>query len=1088
MSRQRYAVCLKCLFSLVLIFAMRISVLGQSSTATIIGTVEDTMDARIANATVKLISTDRGTESVSITNGNGDFSFPSVLPGHFKLQIERDGFDTTQLTDITLSVDESRSVIIRMKVGNSQQAVTVNGNNLTLDPLSTSIGQVQDQQAVRDLPLNTRNFSQLLALSSGAVPDNTQASGLSISSGRGTTTVQLNGVSNAANNYRVDNIDILDNHNQTSTLIYPPVEAIQEFRVISSVPDAEFGYLGATLNILYKSGTQALHGDVFEFLRNAKYLDAKNYFDPTGPIKPFHYNNYGATVGGPVRFPHFNPNHDKLFFFFSWEGARISQSLTYTSTEPLPAFANGDFSSYPYPIYDPRTTTISPSGAISRTAFPGNKIPSSLINQTGLNLLKLFPAPQNSAVVNNYTYTPATTNAHDYFDVRVDSPITQQDAVFLRFSHQNSTIYTPGSLPAPAIGNQGDYSNLFPVWQLASGYTRVIHPTLINEAHAGFTRLYITSLNGNYGQYLSNELGIPGANVPGDLNTSGLTEISLSGYGTLGDWSYTPASWADNNVDVNDSVTWVRGTHTFKFGGEFQSREENYFEGSAVRGAMSFGPTYTTNPAASGSTGNSLADLLLGTPTAGNMNFPIGRTGRRRKMYDLFSQDTWQVNYRLTLNFGLRWEYIPGWSEVLNRMAFFEIPPGGIYNVDTPQIPWRTGHEPHYGDFGPRIGFTYAATPHTLLRGAFGIYHYGEISSGDTNPPFAGSVAFSNDASNFSGAHLVSNGFARPTTFSALGAALGGIDPYIKDPMVMQMNLGIQQALPRNILFTVNYVGTLGRSIGVSPNVNQPTPGPGAVAAREPYPLYNTISYLEGGASSNYHSLQATLEKRMTRNIQFQASYTWSHALDDDSTPQNTNDLAAEYGNGSYNLPQRLNLSGVFALPFGRGMQFGSNISPLLDAVVGGWRLSTITNFYSGLPFTPTANVNTLNGSGTQRPNRIGSGLLPHGQQTFTHWFDTSAFVTPAQYQFGNSGRDILRGPDTKTADISLFKTFKVGKDAAQDFEFRADAFNITNTPQFDNPGSAIGSSTAGVISSAGSPITFQRTSRQMQLSGKFHF
>lgn len=198
--------------------------------------------------------------------------------------------------------------------------------------------------------------------------------------------------------------------------------------------------------------------------------------------------------------------------------------------------------------------------------------------------------------------------------------------------------------------------------------------------------------------------------------------------------------------------------------------------------------------------------------------------------------------------------------------------------------------------------------------------------------------------------------------------------------------------------------------------------------------------------------------------------------------------MAAEYGNANSNVPQRLVLSGVFVLPVGRGMKFGSNMSPFLNTVLGGWQLSTITNFYSGLPFTPTSSVNTLNGSGTQRPNRIGSGLLPHGQQSLAHWFDTSAFVTPAQYQFGNSGRNILRGPDTKTSDISFFKTFRLGKDVARDFQFRADIFNITNTPQFNNPGSAIGSPTAGVISSAGSPVTFQRTSRQIQLSGKIHF
>jgi hypothetical protein len=1072
--------------------------LGQSTTAAISGTVEDATAVSVVGATVKLIFTDRGTESIATTNERGSFSFPSVSPGHYKLQIERDGFDTTQLTDITLSVNESKFVNIELKVGGTHETVTVNGNALTLDRLSTSVDQVINQQAVRDLPLNTRNFSQLITLSTGTVPDNTQSSGLSISSGRGTTTAAVNGAPTNGNNYRVDTLDNSDNHNGTTSLIYPPVEAIQEFRITSSVANAEFGDLGATISVLYKSGTRELHGDVFEFLRNSKHLDAKGYFDPKGPIKPFHFNNYGVTIGGPVILPHFNRSHEKLFFFFSWEGARVSQSLTYTSTVPLSAFANGDFSAYSQTIYDPRTTTVLPNGTISRRPLPGNQIPANIINQTGLNLLKLFPAPQNTAFVNNYNYTPALTNKHDYFDLKLDSPITEKDSVFYRVSHQNSAIFSPGSLPSPAVGNGADNTNSFPVWQLAAGYTRVIHPTLINEAHAGVTRLFISALNGGYGQNLSTQLGIPGVNVAGDLNTSGLSSIVLAGYPTLGDYTYAPATWSNNNLQFNDNITWVHGPHNVKFGGEYLRRQENFFEGSSVRGSFSFGPTYSTNPATSGATGSSIADLLLGATTSANMNFPIGRTGRRRTDAALYLEDTWQVNDHFTINLGLRWDYLPNWAEARNRFAYWEPQAGDIYNVGTPQIPWSSGVKGRYNDFGPRIGFTYAATPQTIVRGAFGLFHAPIYCStcitGDTNPPFSGSTQYSNDAGNFGGARLISDGFTRPTSFSAVGASLVGMDADKKTQSAMQFNLGIQQALPGDSLFKLNYVGTLGRSLLYGLNANQPIPGPGAVALRRPYPQYGDINVVKAMGSSNYNSLQTTLEKRIGRSIEFLVAYTWSHALDYGGSigalaiPANSYDVAAEYGNSNYNIANRLVVSGVFGLPFGRGMKFGSGMSPLINAAFGGWKLSTIANGYNGLPFTPTSSINTLNNGGTQRPNRVGTGLLPNSKQSLTHWFDTTAFVTPALYQFGNSGRNILRGPDTKTVDASLFKTFELGRNPSHSCEFRADLFNISNTPQFNNPAVGIGSVTAGVISSAGSPVTFQRTSRQIQLSGKVNF
>jgi TonB dependent receptor len=743
------------------------------------------------------------------------------------------------------------------------------------------------------------------------------------------------------------------------------------------------------------------------------------------------------------------------------------------------------------------TTVTNASGVIIRQPFAGNQISPSRFNQTGLNLLKLFPAPNLPGIVNNYVSTPAATDRRDLFDLKLDGNISERDQVFVRISRQNTNVYTPGSLPAPAVGNAQGNTVQYPLYQVASGFTRTISPHVINEFRAGFTRLDNQAKSANYGNDVANQVGIPGVNQPGNILTTGLTEIDLSGYATLGDSGSYPAVIANNNFQFNDAVTWIYNNHTFKFGGEVLRRQENVYQAANLHGDMGFGPTYTTNPSVSGANGNSLADLVLGAPASGSITYIPGTFGKRRTDYGFYAQDSWKVTQTLTLNIGLRWDIYPQylWVEVQNREAYFVPSLGAVYNVNTPQIPSRSGAQPRYNDLGPRVGFAYAASKQTTIRGAYGYFFSPDMGpdTGIENPPFVGSVAFSNTSTNFTGAQTVSQGFTRPpgNNFPTIGAALFSIDPHLKTPSASQYNLGIEQSLPSQILFTINYVGTLGHALILEPNINQPIPGPQAVALRRPFPLYNTISEVEGASHSNYNGLQISAEKRLAKSLQFLASYTWSHALDLGtfvSAPQNSNDFGSEYGNSDYNLPNRFSVSGTYLLPVGRGRSFGATMPMLADIFLGGWKLSTITNIYSGLPFTPTSSVNTLNGSGSQRPNRIGAGALPSGQRSIKQWFDTAAFQVPAQYQFGNSRRDILRGPATRTSDVSLGRSFTLGRDAARSLELRADAFNISNTPQLNNPNAAIGSAAAGTISSAGSPITFQRTSRQLQISGKLHF
>jgi hypothetical protein len=1069
---------------------------AQTNTGTIAGVVKDPSEAVVAGAKVTFRSLTSGLAVTASTDAAGQYTSPPLRPDPYSVTVMAAGFRSED-SKVNLEVSQRAVLDFVLEVGQTSETVTVASTAPLLDSESATIGSVQDENAVKNLPLNTRNFNQLIGLATGVVPAQTQTGSLAITAARGTTANSVNGIGFRSNNYRVDGVDNSENHNGQGILIYPPVEAIQEFRVETSVPAAEFGRGGGTINVVYKSGGQQFHGDLFEFFRNSQ-LDAKNYFDPAGPIAPFHLNQYGATIGGPVLLPHYNHDRLKTFFFFSWEAERRSQALSYLTTVPTAAFRGGDFSASPTIIYDPLTAVTLPNGKVQRTAFPGNKVPASYINPTGQNLMNLFPNPNLPGLVSNYASNPAATVNRDNFDIKVDQNFSARDQAFFRYSHQHTDQNTPGPLPLPAIGSTNAASVIYPLNQLVAGYTRTFTPNLIDEARAAFTRLNTKALNPNYGSNVADKIGIPGVNSGSNNIDSGLTQINLAGYATIGDSGFYPAIIVNNNFQVNNAVTWVHEGHTFKFGGEILRRQENVLQSSALHGIESFGPIYTTNPASPSGTGISLADLLLGAPASGNIGYVTGTVGQRRTDFGLFAQDTWKVTPALTLNLGLRYDVFPEYpfAEVANRSAYFTAgASGGVYDVGSPQIPWRSGVAPRYNDFGPRMGLAYRLGGKTVVRAAYGIFFAPDpgMILGNTNPPFNGSISFTNNQFDFLGATLVSQGFNRPANvlFSPLGGSLIGIDQHLKTPTASQWNASVERNLPGGVLLTTAYVGTAGRHLLLSPNINQPTPGPGAINPRRPYSLYSDITWNESSGSSDYNSLQVSAQRRLGSSLNFQASYTWSHAIDFGGFVggrQNFNDLEAERGNADTDLRNRFVLSAVWQIPYGYGRRFGASGPRALDWIAGGWQVNTISSIYSGLPFTPTSSVNTLNTGGSQRPNRVASGELPSDERTIQRWFDITAFQTPGLYQYGNSGRNILFGPGTVQFDIAVAKSFYFSADRVRNLEFRAESFNIANSPQFNNPGTAIGSAGAGVISSAGSPVSFQRTSREIQLALKLKF
>ncbi len=1063
-----------------LLLLLALPSLAQVDTGIIAGTVKDSTGGILAGAAVVIHNNDTALERKVNTNQLGEYVSGPLPPAEYTVTGTMTGFHDAVAT-VVVALNQRAVLDFTLEVGAAEQKVTVTGGVSLLESETSTVDNVRTEQAVKDLPLNGRNFSELIGLTAGVMPAQTQVQSAAATAIRGTTANAVNGIGFRYNQFLVDGLDNTENHNGQGVLINPPVEAIQEFSVQTSVPPAEFGRGGGNINVRLRSGSRDLHGTLFEFLRNSA-MDAKNFFDPAGPITPFRMNQFGFVVGGPVVLPHlYNRGRNRTFFFFDYEGIRVSQALTSVSTVPTAAFKTGNFAASPSVIYDPQSGVTAAQG-VQRTPFPGNAIPQNEIDKVGQNVMNLYPNPNLPGIVNNFLYTPGQTNSANNWDVKVDQNFGPNDQGFFRYSQHAYQQLTPGALPAPAVGNTNAGATSFPLHQFVMSDTHTFSPRLVNEARAGVGRLFIDVKQANYGVDVSDQVGIPGINGGSDPLRSGLPTINVTGFQQLGDSGTKPGIIVSENWQAGDNLSWYTGAHSFKFGGQVLRRRYNLLQTTAAHGIYDFTGIYTQNLISPAKTGIGAADLLLGSPADGNINSLAGTRGYRRTEAAFFVQDSWRLTTNLTVNWGLRYELFPDypWVETHNRMANFVS--GQVVSVGTPQLPQRSATNDDWKYFGPRLGLAYKLASKTALRAAYGVYYQAEsipeTNLPGSNPPFSGSSAFTNNQTNFTGATKLSQGFPVPVSnvYPTLGATLFAIDPNFRLPYAQQWNAGMQRELPANFLLAVNYVSTKGTRLVLAPDLNQAVPGPGAVGSRRPYPNYAAITTADAEGSSIYHALQVTAERRMAKNLSMLLSYTWSHAIDNGdftSAPQNELNLSGDRGNGVNDVRNRFVGSWTWAAP-GTGL------------LLGGWQLNGIASIYAGLPFSVTSSVNTLNGSGTQRANRIGSGAVPN--PSIQEWFNIADFVTPGIYQFGNAGRDILTGPGTLQVDGSLFKNFRYTHSERTYIQFRAEVFNIANSPQFNNPASAIGNPAAGTISSAGSKITLQRTSREIQLALKLFF
>src|ERR1700730_1174546 len=935
---------LRFLFILVPLLLFSSIVAAQKDTGTIVGTVKDSTGALVAGAKVTVVDVDRGLSFEVLTSDLGEYVVGPLRVGNYTVTVEHPGFKKAISVPVALDVQQRVVVNITMEVGQVSERVEVSGAAPLLETETSSLGQVIDNKRVVNLPLNGRNFAQLALLTAGVAPSEP---GSRDDGGYG---FSANGARSLQNNFLLDGVDnnsnLPDLLNETNYVIQPSVEALEEFKVQTNAYSAEFGRgNGAIINATIKSGTNGFHGSIYEFLRNEK-LDAKNFFDPAGqPISPYKQNQFGATFGGPIA-------KNRIFFFVDYEGLRIRQAQTLTSTVPTAAMRTGDFSSlidyttptgtdclghttYAGEIFNTRATG---AGGLCGEAFqydgtgkPLNIIPTNMLDPLALAVTQLFPLPNANGFGFNFVSNPVRSESRNNFDVRLDQKLTDRDYGFVRFSYEDQ----PSVLPGPFFTTNGDGGGFFSGVEdnayrsVAASWTHLFHPNLTNEFRRGYNRgnsqrLQVNA-NKTSAELLGNAGGFPG--IPNVSQNGGLPQLTFSDVSTIGSPTFLPSHEIQNSYSLLDNLTWVRGKHSWKFGTEIRTEEFTIFQPAAPRGSLNFGSIFTDNPAALGSGGSGFASFLAGLSNAGSIN-NLHNIDYHRPVFAFYAQDDWKVTPKLTLNLGLRYELFTTIKERHNQQGTLDLATGSLIvpkglNVQlTPTIasfiPLRaTGTpgliKPDLNNFAPRFGLAYKVTEKLVVRSGYGIFYGGNEAgpwsnpSMGFNPPFFTIQSFNTQCSaaaanpntvdcSIPGLSVLANGFPADALVDPNTPFLFSINPHLVTPYMQQWHLGTQYQWPGDTVVEIAYAGSKGTKQYLFFNANQAAPSsdPNApFGPRRPLPqIDGSISEIQSAGRSRYNSLQVRAEKRFSHGLTFLAAWTWAHSLDLASSA----DLGAQNG------------------------------------------------------------------------------------------------------------------------------------------------------------------------------------------------
>jgi outer membrane receptor protein involved in Fe transport len=1035
---------------------------AQVDRATLTGVVRDASDAVIPKVKITITSIATGAVSTMTTNEQGVYLVVNLLPGEYLVQAELPGFQRYEQT-VSLETGSRSRLDMSLTVGSVGETVKVEGVTPLLSTESAVLGTVVDSNEVEKLPLAIRNWDDLLAMVPGVQSDRYTEQAGGTSSGR-TGGVSVHGNRSLQNNFLLDGVannSFSTNVQELTTQISrPSVDAIDEFKVVTSPYAAEYGWApGAAIIVNTKSGSNSLHGTAYDFFRDDKF-DAINFFAKRAnqPKATNNQNQFGGNVGGPLM-------RNRAFFFADYEGTRIQQGVLRTGRVMTQNERNGIFTST---IRDPLTGQ----------PFPNNTIPADRIDPVARNIMAMVPLPNTSSGSDNFIRQPNVEDESDRFLARVDMPLGNNDNVFARYIVSDRFRFVPGWFGGVLDGTSTSAwgRNYLKSHAFVTGWNKVISSNLVNEARVSYARGINDGTQDPFGQSGMEQIGFKG--VPDDPQVAGgIVGVDIDGHIRMGSPNFMPKFQHTDQLQWLNTTTWLRGKHQVKFGADILMPMHNeYFDVAPTRGNLRFQATFT---------GNAFADFLIGYPNRAELT-NVFVVNQELWSTSFYVQDDWKPNDKLTLNLGLRYDFMTPPTEQDNRMANFD--PNGAGTLVFAQdgsLADRALINPDKNNFSPRIGAIYRFNDDTLIRGGYGVFYnqFERIGSEDQlalNPPGLRNIQVNSASGATTPVLYLKDGFPPnyldPSNLVIRNLKLRAAFQDAPRTIVQQFGAGIERQLAHDFVVSADAVGSFTSNLAVLRNLNQPLAGTRDANGPVPYPEFGNIQAREMSGEANYKGLDLSFEKRLSAGYSYRASYTIGSARDQapehlnasSGRAQNTRDLDSWEGPSDFDVRHRFVANFIVELPFGQG-------KPMLQEgvashIFGGWLVSGIYSARSGRAFTATQGNNNVGADQTGMPNLTGD---PKGAETVDQWFNPAAFTQVASGTFGNAGRNILRGPGWITFDMSVQRRINIS--SRVNATVRWDVFNVFNRANFGLPAANIAAANAGVISTlAGDPRVMQ--------------